>query len=313
MKFISIVCLLLVSFSLQNQIGLAGRDFLTGLLTSIKGPEFHLEENCLGADFDKDCVSFMEAINKKDLILIPAYFGKITNDIHKNCPTSDLAQILKDTMAGGPIELYKKIHAHSLEVLSIIKDELFGKKLTPKNIGEATGRVIELVIYSKTESYAQLGFLSVDSIVESFSTWSVEQFVDGFFEGVSNGPIAENKCFSDILAVKGDIVIAVTDIINAFKNKNIGDILPAIEKLINVVLKVKDSAVNCNFVKLAASLASLGTKIGIAKLGMTVVTHISATIGDIKDLSSAIITKDSEKTGVAIGHLFKLLLNYSTN
>jgi len=255
----------------------------------------------------------MDAINKKLIPFCYSYIYKISNDIHTNCPTSDLAQILKDTMAGGPMELFKKIHAHSMEVLSIIKEEFFGQKLTAKNLGEAAGKLIELVIYTKTHTVAQLGFLSIDSIVDSFSSWSVEQFVDGFFEGVSNVPMSENKCFHDILSVKGDIVSAVTDIVNAFKNKSFDNILPAIEKLIDLVFKSKDSAVSCNFVQLATSLAALGTKVGIMKFGMTVITHISGTIGDIKDFSTAIIAKDSEKTGVAIGHLFKLLLNYSTN
>ena len=161
MKICSIICILFISFSCQNQIGLAGRDFLTGLLTSIKGPEFHLNDNCLNADFDKDSAILIEALNRKEYNVAMEFIGKILHDIVDNCPTSDLAQILKDTMAGGPIELYKKIHKHGVEVLAIIKEEFLVSNITYKNIGEATGRVIELVIYTKSFNTTQLEFLSI--------------------------------------------------------------------------------------------------------------------------------------------------------
>ena len=126
-------------------------------------------------------------------------------------------------------------------------------------------------------------------------------------------PMDQNKCFSDILAVKGGIVIAITDLIQAFNKKNYNEIISAFGTLITVVLKVKDKAVSCNFTNLAVSLASLGTNIGIVKFALTVITHISGSIEDIEELSNCVISMNSEKTGVAVGHLFKLLLGYSSN
>jgi len=140
----------------------------------------------------------------------------------------------------------------------------------------------------------------------------VEQFVDGFFEGVSSGPIEQNKCSKDISAVKNQIVDVITQLIDAVKTHNINKILDSITKVIDLITKLKDSYTNCNFAKLADSLTALATKSGIAKLGYAVITHLSETVSDVKQVDIGINNKDYVSAGRGVGDLFKILLNYTT-
>jgi hypothetical protein len=120
----------------------------------------------------------------------------------------------------------------------------------------------------------------------------------------------QNKCFKDISEVKNDIVKVVEDLINAIKNKS--QIVEAFTKLIEVIMKLKDTSSNCNFLKLGTSLASLATKIGIAKFGYKIVSHISEVFIDVKGVYSGIESKDFKHAGIEFGYFVKLTLDYST-
>jgi hypothetical protein len=308
MKIFSILCLILICFTLQSNISEAGRDFLQAFLSEVKGQDVKLDESCLGAEFDKDVTDLMEALKNYNFANVLVEFHKVAEDIEKKCPSNDLVKIYNDMVALGPFEILKRINNHKVEVLTALKEILIPNKITAKTLGKALGVVIKIWVYEPTK---MLGFLEESH--EFFSSWSVEQFVDGFFEGVASGPITENKCFNDLGSARGDIVEAISKIVDTFKNKDMSQLLDAIQKLINVVLKSKDISSNCHFVELGAKLATLATKVGIAKLGWQAVTHIKETVGDIKDFSVDLYGKKFEDSGKDFGKLFKLLLGWSTD
>ena len=309
MKVLSIVSLLFISLTIQGEITGFGRDFLTGLLTIVKGKDFTLDEACFGTEFDKDFENLQKALESRDIILTFGYLGKVINDIGLKCPASDLAKIRDDALAVGLLELTNRINKHKIEVLEMLKQEFIKGKITAYTIGEACGNLVNIWIYEKTQTKF-LAFLidekSLDVLVP------VEQFVDGFFEGVSSGPIDQNKCSKDISGVKNQIVDVVTQLIDAIKTHNVNKILESITKVIDLISKLKDSYTNCNFAKLADILSALATKSGIAKLGYAAITHLSETVSDIKQVDIGINEKDYASAGRGVGDLFKILLKYTT-
>ena len=304
MKIFSIICLLLVCFSIQSQISLFGRDFITGLLTTVKGKDFVLDENCLSAEFDKDCENLADAIKSGNVFKGLAAAAAIKDELQRKCPANEVTKIFKDTMDLGTLEIMSRFAKHRQEMTDLLKEELF-HKITAKNMGEFFGKMVNIIVYGMSHN---LSFLAE---TDYFTTESVEEFVNGFFEGVSSVPFDQNKCYQDISGVKVEIVQVVQEVIQAFKNKS--EIISALSKLVDIVFKLKDVSSNCNFIKLGTSLASLATKIGIAKFGYKVLRNLSAVFGDIKGVYSGVESKDFKKAGVSVGNFFKLTLDYSTN
>ncbi len=164
--------------------------------------------------------------------------------------------------------------------------------------------MINIWIYEKPQSKF-LAFLVDEKSQDVLIT--VEQFVDGFFQGVSSVPIEQNECSKDISAVKHEIVNVVSQLIDAIKTHNVHKILDAITKVIDIDLKFKDSYTNCNFGTLANKLATLSTKTGIADLGFAVVCHLPVTITGIKQIDSGINGNNYVSIGRTVGDLFKVL------
>jgi hypothetical protein len=154
MKILSIVLLLSLTFTIQDQISGVGRDFLTGMLRVIKGQEIALDEACFGSEFDRDVQHLIDNYRTGDIILTLASAGKLINDIGLKCPSSDLAKISKDAMALGPLELFSRIQKHKQEILEMLKEEFIKGKVTAYTVGEAYGHIINIWIYEKTQTDA---------------------------------------------------------------------------------------------------------------------------------------------------------------
>jgi hypothetical protein len=290
--------------SIQSQIGLFGRDFLTGLLTTVKGKDFKLDDNCLSAEFDQNCENLADAIKTGNVFKLMSAASAIKEELEQRCPSSDLTKIFKDTTALGVTEVMHRMITHRQEMSDLFKEEIFGRKMTALNIGQFFGKLVNVIVYQISHNLIFLGE------VQYFSEESVELFVNGFFEGVSSVAFDQNKCYKDITVVKGDIVKVVEDLVNALKNKSA--IIDAFTKLVEVIMKLKDTSSNCNFVKLGTSLASLATKIGIVKFGYKVVSHLTDVVQDVRGVYNGVETKDFKQAGIEFGFLVKLTLDYST-
>jgi hypothetical protein len=131
MKVISIVTILLISLTFQGEITGAGRDFLTGLLTVVKGKDFTLDEACFGTEFDKDVEKLQEALKNSDIVLTFGLLGKVINDIGSRCPSPDLAKIREDAFAVGIFELTSRFYKHKVEVLECLNKNSSRKTLLP--------------------------------------------------------------------------------------------------------------------------------------------------------------------------------------
>jgi hypothetical protein len=178
--------------SMQSQIGLFGRDFLTGLLTTVKGKDFKLDDNCLSAEFDQNCENLADALKTGNLFRLISAASALKEELEKRCPSSDLTKIFHDTTALGVSEIMHRMVSHKQEMADILKEEIFKGKMTALTIGQFFGKLVNVIVYQMSHNLIFLGE------VEYFSQESVEQFVNGFFEGVSSVLFDQNKCFKDI-------------------------------------------------------------------------------------------------------------------
>jgi len=311
MKILSIIVLLLISFTIQNDISGAGKDFLTGLLTVVKGEDFKLDEACFGNEFEKDTQNLMEALQKGDIILITAYAGKLFNDITSKCPSSEIAEITKDVIAIGPIELYSRIQKHKVEVLEMLKQEFIKGKVRAYTIGEACGKMINICIYEKTEQQA-LTFLGFELEETNSFIVDVEDFIDGFLAGVSSVPLDQNNCMKDFDSLRDTVVDAVTNLIEGFRKKDIKKVILAYsqsQSILNLASKVPTS---CNFDLFASIIGSLGTKKGFEKVKSALTSQFVILGADVKQIDEGIKSGNSRTVGKATGDMVKIILGFST-
>lgn len=309
-----LISLLCVGFALGNNIiSQNGRDFLTGLLTTVKGNTFKLSDKCLGSDFDKDFNQVIDSINKENSLMVAAFIEKIVSDAKENCPKNDLEQIYKDFFV-----LYKNgkwvqnVLSHQKDLVKCLKEEINQPKIDALNAGQTVGKMINMVLYNKSHNLKALNFLAeeFDTIEVETTNEDVEAFVDGFFEGVSSVPFDQNKCIHDISNVRTEIVKVFKDLIQAIRTRT--DIIEAFEELYELAKKLSSLDANCKFNSLALDIAALQTKVGMAKAVFRVTTHFVTVIADLKGLVSNFEQKLFKESGVDFGSLTKIILNYST-
>jgi hypothetical protein len=89
-----------------------------------------------------------------------------------------------------------------------------------------------------------------------------ENFVTGFFEGVSEVPIEKNKCYKDISIIKGDIILAFKEVLNAIMN-NRSEIISSLTKVVDLLMEHKDISSYCRFGKLGISIGFLYSKLSL--------------------------------------------------
>jgi hypothetical protein len=328
-KVLSLILLCFISFSLQqsllnvHQYTQESRDFLTGLMSIIQGKEYHVDDQCLGSDFEKDMDTLIDAVKNENTLLVAAIAGKIMSKIEEKCPKSDLTKVYNDTQTlCNNKEIMNRMIKHSQDVVHILKGELNVSQMTPRNIGETVGKLINILIYDKKENSPSLNLnflgideeLTADQIQEQgqniYSRESVELFVTGFFEGVSSVPVDKNQCMHDIGSAKSELVTAFADLINALKTRT--QIIEALMNFYQLTLHLKGMDANCKFTTLSEDLMALTTKVGMTKLAFRVTTHMMAVIEDLRSTVINVESKDFQKAGVSFGAVTKIALNYST-
>jgi len=315
MKFALLISLLFFinSISSQNTIGSEARDFLKGLMSTVKETLFSLDDQCFGSNFDTNLIKLKWAINNENTLLFITYVSAIIKEFEEKCPSNDLSQIYNDTMTliNDKPTLATRLITRTPDSIHIMREELLNistGQFNPENLGEAIGKIINYIVYNKPREEA---FLKHEEYqYHQMSEQSVEEFVNGFFEGVSSVPYEQNKCALDVATVKSEIVKVFADILDAIKTRK--DIVKAITELIQLSLKLKSLDGNCKFSDLSADIISLSTKEGMAKLVFRVSTHLLKVLSDIKGTVQNFEEKLYRKSGVDFGGLVKISLNYST-
>jgi hypothetical protein len=160
------------------------------------------------------------------------------------------------------------------------------------------------------EILVALAASGLNSVSPLLSESEVEEFTDGFFEGVSSVPYDQNKCKIDIIDEKIEIISVFRHLIVAIKTQT--NIMEAFEQIYQLTLHLIHLDSNCHFRSLSYDLAELATKLGMSKLVFRVTTHFISFMEDLKGLYTNFEVKDYRNSGKDFGYLTKIALNYST-
>ena len=161
MKIFCLISLVIISLSLQSQVGLEGRDFLTGVFTVVKGNDFKLDDNCLGVDFDENLAFMYESIKKKDLLYTMQWFGEIANGIQRDCSSSIMIEIFNDSKKLFPTNWFIIFQKYGQKIVNAISEEMFEKEINARTIGETFGKIINIMIYNKSLNADKPKFLQI--------------------------------------------------------------------------------------------------------------------------------------------------------
>ena len=313
LKF-TILCFLIIGMTFEknfdHEVG-SGRDFLEGLLVAIKGKDYRLSDQCLGREFSSDVEKLLDSIEKENVLLTGVLAGKIYTDFTEKCPSADLKKLMKDSQAFlNDQEMMNKLVQHSADIVHELREVIDVHPEKASSYGEAFGKLLQTVLYSNDHQNGKvLNFLQEEEAV-SFSEESIEEFVNGFFEGVSSVPYEQNKCVQDVTTVKKDIVLAFSDLITAIRMRK--DIVKAFLEFYSLTLQLKGLNANCHFTILSEDIVALSTKIGMAKVAMRVSIHMISFLEYMKGTFTNFEVKEFRKSGLNFGELTKLTLNYST-
>jgi len=191
---------------------------------------------------------------------------------------------------------------HSIAIFTEVKD-LIDNYFNPETIMETTKKLLNIDINTFDRNNF-LGNLSLSNEEE------IELFVNGFFEGVSSVPFKDNQCIHDISEVKSNIINVFLELINSIKSKS--GIVQAIENVYKLLRTLSELEANCRFDTLSNDIISLSTKTGMVKLTFRIVSHFLTFSENLKDLYISYESKQFRKSGIEMGLLTKLTLDYST-
>jgi hypothetical protein len=335
MRLIGIICILLISFSLQANRDITQlRNFLEGFLSTIKGDrrKIQLPENCLGKNQEEEFNRFLESILTEHPLKAFMMASKFFTELEINCPINEIKEIkndLKNLLLKDRQSIFEIIASQSHNLLNIFQEfETDIKKKSTldekaETVGKYLGKAFNKILYSNTNDSKFIKFLGLEDLFEKQTPDQQNEsqfqippmkpmafFVDGFFEGVSSVPYEHNKCHTDITQVRLEIVETFENFIHAIKSET--GVIEAFMKIYALVTELKGLDANCHFQALSIDLMALTTKIGIAKMFYRLSTHMVSTMSDITTFFANYKVKEYRACGVSFGMLIKTALNYST-
>lgn len=316
MKYNLFICFILLTVSLQltkSDYIENVRKFTTGLLSSIVGNHIELDEKCLGEEYRTYLDKLIVAIRKENSILAFTLVWDIVKSIKANCPKNELTSIfnsVKDLIDSNKI--VDEVVKNAREVMKIL-NELLDEK-DPEKFGSIVGELIKIIVYQPIESHS-LTFLGEDTnkdieLTFNMSKAEVDDFIDGFLEGISSVPYEENKCRYDIAGFTHEIIIVFVNVIDSFKtHKNVKE---SLIKVLELIVRLKPLEENCHLSSLSMNIAALSTKVGLAKLVYHLTKNYSKVYQYMEEINAEFGSKNWRGAGVSSGNLVKIGLNYST-
>ena len=305
MKYIYILFLILVAFSTNSPTSKEGRDLIKGLMTTIKGSQWKLDDKCLGSEFDSNFKQLYDAIKSDNTITVMLLAKKIAEDVKSHCPYDDMNKILIDTIVlyenGG---LNKNIINHVNDIIRLVKEEI-NSELTPFNIGKFAGKFINIVVYNLSHNFLNFLELPLIDLNEKY-----EQILDGFFAGISSVPIEKNKCVADLIKAKSKFVDIFDTIYDSIYENS--DLFESFAKVYSFIQEMKKFNPSCKINELSNTLNSITGTFGITRLLADVVMNIVPIYDNTRKMYETYKSGDFKKSGKHFGKLIKIIFKYST-
>lgn len=292
----------LASLSYANHIDDA-KSFATGFFKVIKGNDWTWNDGCLNDETLQKVHELQEAIKSQDFLKVLSLAQQIYADQKDKCPYSETVQILKDfDLEIHDGKIMTNIIKNARSLIELISQEENHPPTTPTEVGDAAGKFVNIIIYSKTESK------SLRTMNWDFSEDDINDLLTGFLEGLCDVPLSNSKCVKSLANFHDEIVKVVNMLIEAIKTRS--HIQEALIEMYKLALSLINTDSSCHIKELLIDLASLETYGGLAKLLYRATTNISKLLTDVRAIATDLNKSDFEGTGKAAGDIFSVLLNF---
>ena len=150
-----------------------------------------------------------------------------------------------------------------------------------------------------------------DTLTFNFALNNTDDFVRGIFEGVSEVPMTENKCYnSDLKEQHSKLVQNFYNVTEAFITQD--NIVNSLNDLYNLILSLKELNSNCRISNLVKKLSNFTNSVGNVNFVYKLYNNQQDLRGNFYNVTSNIYISDYNKAGIACGKIIRILLEYST-
>jgi hypothetical protein len=120
----------------------------------------------------------------------------------------------------------------------------------------------------------------------------------------------KNKCYKDISIIKGDIILAFKEVLNAIMN-NRSEIISSLTKVVDLLMEHKDISSYCRFGKLGISIGFLYSKLSLTYT-YNIYKEWTQIVEHVKGFYNGFESNNLNQSGRELGFLVKIVFEYST-
>jgi hypothetical protein len=221
---------------------------------------------------------------------------------------------------------YKELLSSLNEFRNTVQESISNKTQANSNITESLKRIFQVIIqYCKVEGEEKKQEEHHESVFRSFynsffsnsdkeETLHHGSLVKGIFQGLSENGEKECKCYEDLGEIKEEIAKHIGKVVVDFQKGE--DLIHDIIKIYEFLQSIKDDHnENCKFNELIEKVALVSGPTGTVRLSYRLFKSRNDIYGNMVDIYSNFrySTEDLHKSGVALGKMFKIVLDFSLN
>lgn len=319
-RILLLLCLFTISFSIVATSESETREFITGFFQAIKGNDWKLNPECLGATSQEQLNQLVSALMAADWQKAFSIFTSMAIEAKSECPYNDVLELknrLTQEIKEG--KLFEDVKSNANQIIRVLGEAFHSQQRTPFVLGRACGSIASLILYEKQHnSFAFLAlpdsqvFLDFDEL--KLSKDDFDKFFRGFLTGVSAVPYEQNKCYQEVAGSLDEIEADAKKLYDAIVNRSTAEFAAALAQLTASLLKIKAYDQNCKVVQLVKSLSVYSASYaGLAKLIYNIATNGGKYFELSKEMVQAVKEKNFEKGGVTSGKIVKILLSWETS
>lgn len=120
--------------------------FIEGFMRSIYGPNWKIEEKCLGENIKEDILKAVEALARFKFTEVMEILEEIKQDFIDNCPKSELREIFSDAQSAKNNGTMMKNILRHLPLLNKLVSKLLLAN-NPESRGFFFGKTVKVMVY----------------------------------------------------------------------------------------------------------------------------------------------------------------------
>jgi hypothetical protein len=141
------------------------KDLISGIFSEVKCKSWTLPDTCLNEQFENDINGFLNHLKKRQFNYCSAYLTKITFvDVFDNCPADDIIYLYRDIKKSIQTgQIYINSLMNLKKIISLLIEAIKVRKLDPYDIGVFFGKLINLSVYTKNQTFFNLSYRYIEN------------------------------------------------------------------------------------------------------------------------------------------------------